>query len=226
MQCVYALGSASRTQGLRFGCRGGESGQLGDGTTVDQRTVPAPVTGAHTKFTMVASGNEHTCGVLAGSKQVACWGAWGCVGSAVPSLGGLSPGLPHAQRVCAPCHRLISEITKYAPHAALPYPGAGSYSQLGTGDDSDAAQPTLISDGGASTYTSVGCGSQHSCALCTDGMALCWGENSAGQAGQPGGQSVQVPTIVKGPKFRQLAVGGHHTCGLRASDNRAMCWGG
>jgi hypothetical protein len=70
-------------------------------------------------------------------------------------------------------------------------------------------------------------GSDHSCALTEDGTAYCWGTNYGGELGNgtidlaPHPVPVAVATSLK---FRMLASGGSHTCGL-TQDGTAWCWG-
>ena len=87
--------------------------------------------------------------------------------------------------------------------------------------------PALISDGGSATYRSVSCGLYHTCALRSDGQAVCFGENGYGQCGDGlRNDPVRTPTVVAGGvAFKHIAAGQYHTCGLRASDGRAMCFG-
>ena len=108
-------------------------------------------------------------------------------------------------------------------HAA----GTGGSYQLGTGNTEDQAVPTLFNDGGSQTYRSVACGDSHTCALRADGQMVCFGDNTYGGCGAgTTGNYVQTPTVVAGGiVFKRIAAGGYHTCGLRASDGRAMCFG-
>lgn len=56
-------------------CRKGWSGELGDGTWQSHST-PAPVAGgAQGLFASMAAGWEHTCGVIAASRRIACFGS-------------------------------------------------------------------------------------------------------------------------------------------------------
>lgn len=104
---------------------------------------------------------------------------------------------------------------------------SGAY-QLGTGSEEDQPVPVLISDGGSATYRSVACGDSHTCALRADGQMVCFGDNSGGKCGDGTFNShVQTPGAVAGGiVFKHLVAGGTHTCGLRKSDGRAMCFGG
>lgn len=54
----------------------------------------------------------------------------------------------------------------------------------------------------------------HSCALDSDGVATCWGSDMRGET--------DVPREVL---FLQLGGNSGYTCGLRAADGRAQCWG-
>ena len=70
-------------------------------------------------------------------------------------------------------------------------------------------------------------GSDHSCALVDDGTALCWGTNWSGQlgTGQSDRNPHRVPEAVGGGlKFKSLAAGAIHTCGL-TDDGTTWCWG-
>ncbi|HEY8432542.1 MAG TPA: hypothetical protein VIL20_29430, partial [Sandaracinaceae bacterium] len=69
-------------------------------------------------------------------------------------------------------------------------------------------------------------GSQHACALGNDGVVRCWGDNRAGQAGQPPSMStVPLPTEVPGMTgVTQIATTSRFTCALK-SDGTVWCWG-
>ena len=74
-------------------CSQNWGGQLGTGNG-DGSSAPTPVTGEHSRFMSLCAGRTHTCGVLAGSKRVACFGeVLGCDcmvnnGTSVPAWGG------------------------------------------------------------------------------------------------------------------------------------------
>ena len=70
-----------------------------------------------------------------------------------------------------------------------------------------AASPTT------ERFAAVSAGLVHTCALRTDGSAVCWGDNAEGQAEPPTGE-----------RFTAVSAGGLHTCALRA-DGSAVCWG-
>ena len=63
------------------------------------------------------------------------------------------------------------------------------------------------------TFTAVGAGQTHSCAIRANGYATCWGNNVAGQSRAP----FRVP-------FSAITAGAGHTCGLR-TDGTITCWG-
>ncbi len=73
---------------------------------------------------------------------------------------------------------------------------------------------------------SVSVGSDHTCAVLTDGTASCWGDNSFGELGD-GEQGVPVPepTAVAGLSDAQaITAGDGFTCALK-SDGSVACWG-
>ncbi|HEX7939251.1 MAG TPA: hypothetical protein VF483_09695, partial [Gemmatimonadaceae bacterium] len=98
-----------------------------------------------------------------------------------------------------------------------------------------AGTPTL-DDPGIGTVVAVTTGGEHSCALVASGDAYCWGSNEFGQLGSaPTGSACArvdriipceaVPRAVTGGlKFRAIAAGGTHTCGV-AVDGHVYCWG-
>ncbi|HEU4535428.1 MAG TPA: hypothetical protein VFS00_14970, partial [Polyangiaceae bacterium] len=77
----------------------------------------------------------------------------------------------------------------------------------------------------------VAAGAEHTCAWVQGGKAYCWGDHLYGQLGNGGplGKSAgPVPVLdAKGVPltgFRQLDLGGRHTCALR-DDETVLCWG-
>jgi alpha-tubulin suppressor-like RCC1 family protein len=78
-------------------------------------------------------------------------------------------------------------------------------------------------------FTAIFPGLAHSCALTADGHAWCWGLNQFGQAGTgrrttgEGTEHSAVP-VATSLRFRMLALGALHTCGL-TGDGTVFCWG-
>jgi len=95
---------------------------------------------------------------------------------------------------------------------------------LGDGTQTSRAVPVPVA--GAHRFRLIRAYNVHTCGVTTDYEAYCWGANNAGQLGV--GTDVAIrrrPTRVYGArKWRQLAVGGLHTCGT-TTDNRGFCWG-
>ena len=71
----------------------------------------------------------------------------------------------------------------------------------------------------------VSAGVTHTCALQSDGTALCWGFNESGGLGDGTTKSHATPGAVVGlSAATKLALGGEHSCALK-SDGTATCWG-
>ncbi|MCY4133799.1 MAG: hypothetical protein OXG30_02650, partial [bacterium] len=64
----------------------------------------------------------------------------------------------------------------------------------------------------AHAFTAITVGWVHSCGIRADSTAVCWGDNSDGQADAPAGA------------FTAIAAGQYQSCGIRA-DSTAVCWG-
>jgi alpha-tubulin suppressor-like RCC1 family protein len=76
------------------------------------------------------------------------------------------------------------------------------------------------------TATSIGSGTDHSCALLSDGTIQCWGENEYGQLGNGNQSDWPYPAAAVSGISTATAVvgGGSHTCAL-LSDQTVRCWG-
>lgn len=98
---------------------------------------------------------------------------------------------------------------------------------LGGSGQGPQTRPTLIADDGGFAYTSVACGRDHCCGLRTDDRVVCFGANDFGQCGGGGTSETPIlPTVTSEEHFyHHISAGYYHTCGLRANDSRAMCWG-
>jgi hypothetical protein len=70
----------------------------------------------------------------------------------------------------------------------------------------------------------VTAGSSHSCALMENAIAVCWGDDTYGQASPP----EQIGFNPRGPvtpKAGQISAGDSHTCAIAAGTGKAVCWG-
>jgi alpha-tubulin suppressor-like RCC1 family protein len=86
-----------------------------------------------------------------------------------------------------------------------------------------------VADTAPPAFAAIFPGLVHSCALTADGQAWCWGLNQFGQVGigrrttGEGTEHTAVP-VATTLRFRMLALGALHTCGL-TSDGTVFCWG-
>jgi hypothetical protein len=115
--------------------------------------------------------------------------------------------------------------------------GANNGGMLGNGATQASSTPVQVVAAGTASpilATKVVSQSVFSCAITTQGGAVCWGNNSLGQLGNP-----SVPTSLESStafysafavpvalpaNVSSLAVGVQHACGLLV-DGRVFCWG-
>jgi alpha-tubulin suppressor-like RCC1 family protein len=122
-------------------------------------------------------------------------------------------------------NRPLSSIRPRAEKALLFFsraaiPAAALATALSAGTASAATPPP--GERPAAVFAS---GTNHSCALSSDGDVLCWGQNSYGQLGDGTTGNHLVPTAI--PNFGyavSLAAGDAHTCALDY-DGTVYCWG-
>jgi alpha-tubulin suppressor-like RCC1 family protein len=87
---------------------------------------------------------------------------------------------------------------------------AGSAVCLLAAEDVGLVRASATSPGPA--LGSVALGTDHGCAVRTDGTLVCWGDNTFGQSSPPTGT------------FTQVSAGTFHTCGVK-TDGTFVCWG-
>ncbi len=225
-------------------------GELVAGDTATFLTRPTPVAGIPAPLQAIAAGGDHQC-ALAADGRAYCWGTnlFGQLGTGATStgIGTRAPGpAPVAGGLV---FRSISAGFSHtcavtAAGAAYCW-GANAYGQLGAGagapcDYTDpvrcvAAVPVPVA--GGLVFRQVSVGRWHTCGVTADDVAYCWGHNQDGELGDPtvpiqcGAfperaaclRDVPVP-IAGGLRFRQVAAGGLHSCGLTTA-GAAYCWG-
>lgn len=210
------------------------NGQIQPGLT-SRRLRPTLVAGL-SGIVRVHSGESHSC-ALSGTGAVACWGI-GNVGqlgngstdfyNPVPvtptGLGSgvtaLATGGNHTCALRAGSSPGSTEVLCW---------GLNAYGELGDGTQISRSVPTVVP--GLTDATALTAGWRHSCALRSNGSALCWGDNvgdgfAGGQLGDGTRTSRLSPTPVLAPglQFTALEAGGNHTCGLTTA-KRVKCWG-
>ena len=202
-----------------------DAGQLGDGT-LEQRTVPTPVSGL-AGGVAIESGARFTCARLA-TGIVSCWGrnAAGQLGDGT-NIDRLTPiatvGLTDAVAVAG---GNAHSCALQANDAARCW-GDNGLGQLGNGTTSAATVPQVVG-GGAGTISARGLAagnfSSHTCARRADGTLACWGNNASGQLGFVGPNQLQPRTVSGLTNVVAATAGTNFSCALDA-DGAIWCWG-
>jgi len=111
--------------------------------------------------------------------------------------------------------------------------GYNSSGQLGNKSSTNSSVPVLVDQTGVlagRTVVALGAGSNHSLALCADGMLAAWGDNTYGQLGNNSPTSSSVPVAVSqtgvlaGKTLIAIAGGGPGSLALCA-DGTLAAWG-
>jgi alpha-tubulin suppressor-like RCC1 family protein len=66
----------------------------------------------------------------------------------------------------------------------------------------------------------------HTCAVTTNNLAYCWGNNASGQLGDSTNiyRRSKPSRVVGAHQFRMVDAGNDHACAVTTGD-RAFCWG-
>ncbi len=187
--CVLTGGGGVECWGMS------SQGQLGNGTTASSR-VPVAVSGLESGVRAIFTGFWHTCAVMTGG-ALKCWGvdADGEFGdgrttnSSVPvEVRGLASGLRAftggGSHTCA----LTAE-------GKIDCWGDNGLGQLGDGTTRDSSVPVEVR-GLTDANTAITAGLGHTCALSSDGLVTCWGDNAYGQLGNGSKTMSRVPVGV------------------------------
>jgi alpha-tubulin suppressor-like RCC1 family protein len=224
-------------------CWGVEGDYTNPGFMSIPNLVVTPNNYSYAGFSQLAVGSGHVCGYIGFAQQVLCWGGdlYGQAGSD-PATAFYFPG---TKQVMFAMNTGIStgaaRITAGAEFTCADMNGGSvqcfgnNYSgQLGSGLYGSSAAPVTVS--GTSGLHGVVAGAQHACALDANNEAWCWGYNYWGMVGngtwsyntngaqKVAGISTGYQTFGATVKFRALAAGAEHTCGI-GTDNHIYCWG-
>ncbi|MEZ5184760.1 MAG: fibronectin type III domain-containing protein [Candidatus Nanopelagicales bacterium] len=206
-------------------CAGnGDQGQLGMGS-VGYRDEP--VTVPLGPATAITAGEAHTCALVDG--RAYCWGngSYGQLGD--PAKRSSLVPIPVSVTGVLAGKTLVS-ITAGGYHTCAIDTGGKAYcwgrnqeGQLGNGGGGSAFEPVAVTDPGK-PLAGISAGSEHTCAVATDGSGFCWGNNQAGQLGTGDAVDSSVPVgVTGGHHFTAISAGRRATCGI--ADGVALCWG-
>ncbi|GII27975.1 hypothetical protein Pmi06nite_14170 [Planotetraspora mira] len=215
---------------------GNGSGQLGDGTTTNHPT-PGTVTGL-LSVRSIAAGEDFSLARL-GNGTVQAWGAntAGQLGNGV--AGGINPlpapvtGLTDVVAIAAGQNHALALLSNGTVRAW----GGNLSGQLGN-PGAGAGSPTpvpVVGVGGVGVLGNVkaiAAGDNFSIALLNDGTLRTWGDNAAGQLGNPAaGATSPTPVTVVGVggvgvlgNVKAIAGGNSHTLAL-LTDTTMRSWG-
>ena len=204
-------------------------GQLGDGGTNTDKTTPVDVLGLTSGVASVTAGYSHTCAVTI-SGGVKCWGKdlAGQLGDGGTNTDQTTPvdvsGLTSGVASVTAGSQYTCAVTT---EGGVKCWGDDEYGQLGDGGANVNKATPVDVYGLSAGVVSVSAGSNHTCAVTTEGGAKCWGRDEVGKLGDGGMDTNQpTPVDVSGLNSGVLSVtaGYAHTCALISSGG-VKCWG-
>ena len=221
--------------GTVFCWGGNREGQLGIGRTSEYETSPQQVTGS-LRFTKLEANSEYTC-ALAEDRRAFCWGKnmYGELGY----TNGRGTWVSSPQLVLG--GQLYTDIAADSHHTcgvtttgSVMCWGSNFAGELGIGlppSGGDDYRPLPVAVLGLANAADVATGGYHTCAVQTDGQAVCWGRNREGQLGigsfatGDAPWAVPTPTTLEGGLLLiSVTAGMQHTCSVTAQ-NALYCWG-
>lgn len=216
------------------------NGQLGNNSVVDS-PVPVAVdtTGLFSGKTVksISNGDYNTC-TIASDDQAYCWGSNG--NYQLGNNSGVASRVPVAVSTAGVLNgKTVKSISTGYAHSCvvasdnLAYCwGYNSYGGLGDNSTTARMVPVAVNTAGVlngKTILSVSTSSDYTCAIASDNLPYCWGDNSFGQLGNNSTTESHIPVAVttgalSGKTVKAISAGFQHTCVI-ASDDQVYCWG-
>lgn len=179
------------------------TGRLGIGEEPgSQRTAPVEVIGGVTFRSLATDVRSHTCGIAVDGRAY-CWGAGGehqlgtgeATAQAEPAA--VAGGKPEFASMTGGASYTCAVTVGGAAYCW----GSNTNAQLGIGTQGGAPTPTPRLVVGGLSFSSISAATaSHSCGITTEGVAYCWGSNTAGRLGiGTEGDIFPEPTRVAAP---------------------------
>jgi alpha-tubulin suppressor-like RCC1 family protein len=218
--CTGAAHSCGLKASGTLWCWGsGDSLQSGQADTAPL-SVPTQV-GSDVDWTGLDCGADHSCATKKDG-ELRCWGS--------DQRGQLGRGTSGNKDSPHPLMDDWLEIAGHSNHScgikndsSLWCWGRNYVGQLGQPDKHDRQTPVMLGVV-ADKWKYVVTGSDHSCAVKTDGSLGCWGQCAAGSCGgapKPGATGNTDPLY---QNWERVAVGYRNACGIK-TDGTLWCWG-
>ena len=188
----------------------------------------------------ISTGSSHAC-MVASDNNAYCWGlnSNGQLGNNRLSYYSLAPTAVDTSGVLS--GKTISSISAGAFYTCAIASDNNAYcwgqndnGQLGDNSSgTDRLAPVAVNTSGVfsgKTILAISTATTHTCAIASDNLAYCWGDNTNGQLGNNSTTQSLVPVavntsgVLSGKTILAIKTGTSHTCVI-ASDNKAYCWG-
>jgi alpha-tubulin suppressor-like RCC1 family protein len=179
----------------------------------------------HTPHPTIDAAGQHTC-ALRGVGRAACWGSNldGQLGNGTTTDAKVPVTVTGLTDAVAITNGAWNHACALRSNGQVACWGHNSYGQLGNGT-SGTSSTTPVPVAGLTDAVAITAGSDHACALRSDGHAACWGRNFDGQLGDGTTADSNVPVPVAGLDDAVAIIAGYErTCAIRAN-GQAVCWG-
>ena len=203
------------------------SGQLGDGGTNTDQSVPVLVFGSTGILNSISGGSQHTCAVtIAGAGY--CWGKntegqFGDNSKLTRTTPVAVSGPVVFKSISAGTGLLGSAHTCGFDTGNVAYCwGDNKSGQLGDGSNLERLVPAVVLGGTSIAYLTSG--DQYTCAVTLGGVGQCWGANADGQLGDGSTTPSNAPVSVTGlSRLDGISTGSRFSCAT--SLGTVYCWG-